>query len=162
MTPRRVFGCSNSTRCDTKIHAVMVDPGALNAAIGGELPCDVVQQEEFSGRIHHHRYESRDQASERPMANRPGYNASGRPGHVVHLFAPMETVMKRVDPRVVAERQSRDDEMYRLRVRVADLEDEVAKMTTRVQRAEAQSAAFRASVEGMAALIANVGLATGK
>jgi len=61
-----------------------------------------------------------------------------------------------------AEYQRRDDEMYRLRVRVADLEDEIAKMMTRVQRAEAQSAAFRASVEAMAALIANVGLATGK
>ncbi len=63
---------------------------------------------------------------------------------------------------VIAEYQRRDDEAFRLRVRIADLEREVAKMATSLQRAEAQSAAFRGSVESLAALIANVGLATGK
>ncbi len=62
----------------------------------------------------------------------------------------------------VAEYQRRDDEAFRLRARIADLEREVAQMATRLRRAEAQSAAFRASVESLAALIASVGLATGK
>jgi hypothetical protein len=35
MTPRRDFGCWNSTRCDTKIHAVMVDPGRAKPASTG-------------------------------------------------------------------------------------------------------------------------------
>jgi phage shock protein A len=63
---------------------------------------------------------------------------------------------------VIAEYQRRDDEAFRLRVRIADLEREVAQMTTRLRCAEAQSAAFRGSVENLAALIASVGLATGK
>lgn len=61
-----------------------------------------------------------------------------------------------------AEYQRRDDEMFRLRSRIADLEYVISQMTTKLHRAEAQSAAFRGSVEAMAALIANVGLATGK
>jgi hypothetical protein len=70
--------------------------------------------------------------------------------------------MKKAETRVVAERQAHDDEMFRLRSRVADLEYVISQMTTKLHRAEAQSAAFRGSVEAMAALIANVGLATGK
>ncbi len=70
--------------------------------------------------------------------------------------------MKKAETRAVAERQSHDDEIFRLRARVADLEYVISKMTTKLQRAEAQSAAFRGSVEAMAALIAHVGLATGK
>ncbi len=70
--------------------------------------------------------------------------------------------MKKAETSAVAERHSHDDEIFRLRARVADLEYVISKMTTKLQRAEAQSAAFRGSVEAMAALIAHVGLATGK
>ncbi len=54
MTPRRDFGCWNSTRCDTKIHAVMVAPETPKSPMWAPF-IHVVEQEGCLGRIHHHR-----------------------------------------------------------------------------------------------------------
>ena len=54
------------------------------------------------------------------------------------------------------------DELFRLRSRLAAQEAEIAQLKKKLERAETQSSAFRASVEGLTALIASVGLSTGK
>lgn len=54
------------------------------------------------------------------------------------------------------------DELFRLRVELADAKAACDKSLKRQAVLEAQNAALRAAVDGMVALIASIGLSTGK